>query len=248
MNKSRVRTTRPVAKLRSGRNDWFRIENKTADTAEIFIYDEIGYFGVSAQDFVNQLKDVTSPRLDVHLNSPGGDVYDGIAIHTAISTHDAETTVYIDGLAASAASFIAMAGNRVVMAKNAELMIHDAFGLCIGNAEDMGKMVADLNRVSDNIASIYASRAGGSKQDWRALMLAETWFSADEAVAAGLADEILGAESEHDSTSTADSFDLSVFNYSNRADAPAPVTPEKETPFVFDPELFRAAFKEGVSA
>jgi ATP-dependent protease ClpP protease subunit len=247
MNKAWVRTARPVAKLQSGRNDWYRIVNAaTADTSEVYIYDEIGYWGVTAGDFVAAYTAITTPNIDLHLNSPGGEVYDGIAIHTAIGQHPATTTVYVDGLAASAASFIAMAGDKVVMARNAELMIHDAMGLVIGNAADMRSMVDDLDRISDNIASMYADKAGGDVADWRALMLAETWYSAQEAVDAGLADEIAGQTA--DDGQADNSFDLSVFRYAARAQAPAPPTPPADEPpvFQFDPEAFRSAIREAV--
>src|SRR5690606_8034659 len=103
--------------------------------------------------------------------------------------HQAHVTVIVDSLAASIASVIAMAGDRVVMAKNATMMIHDGHGLSIGNAADMREMADLLDKVSDNIASVYAERAGGDVAEWRERMRAETWYSADEAVSAGLADE-----------------------------------------------------------
>lgn len=250
MNKNRVRTARPVAKLREGKTDWFRIENAVTleGTASVYIYDEIGYWGVTASDFVSAFAGITAPSIDLHVNSPGGEVYDGIAIHTAIQQHPATVTAYVDGLAASAASFIVMAADKVVIAKNAEMMIHDAMGLCIGNAADMTAMVADLDRISNNIASMYADKTGGTPEDWRAVMLADngagTWYSASEAVAAGLADEILadGSDSGTIEDKTA-SFDLSVFAHFHRDDAPAPL-PVDPAPFTFDPEAFREAFKE----
>lgn len=245
MNRSRVRTARPTAKLQAGRTDWFRmVRNAAPGVDEVHIYDEIGYWGVTAQDFVDQLGQLDSPALDIHINSPGGDVFDGIAIHTAISNRAGKTTVYVDGLAASAASFIAMAGDEIVMAKAAQMMIHDAMGLAIGNAADMQRMVEDLSRISDVIAGIYADRAGEDVAHWRGLMLAETWFNGAEAVAAGLADRVAGAEP--DDAPVENSFDLSVFKYSARADAPAPPAVQESEPTLdLDPEMFRAAFQRG---
>ncbi|WP_062434966.1 head maturation protease, ClpP-related [Herbidospora daliensis] len=169
---------------------WFRIENLVApDTTAIYIFDEIGYWGVTAADFARELASIAAPNIDLHINSPGGDVFEGLAIYNTIRKHPANVTVYIDGIAASAASFIAQAGDRVLISPNAVIMIHDASGMCIGNAEDMAEMVELLNGASDNIADIYARRAGGTAEEWRALMRAETWYhNGPDAVASGLAD------------------------------------------------------------
>ena len=123
--------------------DWFRIENLSAEEASIYIYDEIGFWGTSAQGFVDQLNAITSPKITVHINSPGGEVFDGIAIHTALATSKAHVTTFITGVAASAASYIAMAGDTIKMARNATMMLHDASGLCWGNATTM-RTEADL--------------------------------------------------------------------------------------------------------
>ena len=244
MNKRTFRSARPTARLQEGRTDWFRMQNNAmTGIGEVYIYDEIGYFGVGASDFVAALAQFRGQALDIHINSPGGDVYDGIAIHTAIQGHGSPTTAYIDGLAASAASFIAMGVDNVVIARPAEMMIHDAMGLTIGNAADHRAMVEDLDRVSDNIAGIYAAKAGGTAADWRERMLAETWYTAEEAVQAGLADSILGADPEESATNT---FDMRVFAYARRSEAPAPVPVEQPEAFIFDPDLFRAAFREAV--
>lgn len=231
---TRRRLARPMDLLRQGRTDWYRIENKAGDTAEILIYDEIGYFGVTAQDFVNDLSGITAKNISVRLNSPGGDVFDGIAIYNAIKRHPSKCTVTVDGIAASAASFIAQAGDRVVMTRNSQMMIHDAWGLCVGNASDMREVADLLDRFSANIADIYTQRAGGTVDLWRTRMKAETWYSAQEAVDAGLADEIEGA-----SEAPENSFDLSVFNYAGRANAP---TPEHTRPDYT--QMFLNALKE----
>lgn len=212
------------ASLQGGRRDWYKMQAQT-DTApaEVLIYDEIGWYGVTADGFVNDLKAIDGDEIVVRVNSPGGDVYDGIAILNALRGHKAKITTIVDGLAASAASFIAMAGDEIVMNPNSEMMIHDAWGYSIGNAEDMHKAADDLDRVSNNIASIYAERAGGTTEAWREVMRAETWYSAQEAVDAGLANRV-GAKQEDD-TEEIDakaSFDLSIFNYAGRKSAPAP--------------------------
>lgn len=219
MLRPHMKTARPVADLRAGRNDWYRIENSAnADTTEIYIYDEIGYFGVTASDFVKDLQGVRTQNIDLHLNTPGGDVFDGVAIYNALLNHRAQVTTYIDSLAASAGSFIAMAGDTRYIAKTAQMMIHDAHGLAIGNSQDMRELADLLEMHSDNIAGIYADRAGGTTASWRKAMKAETWYTSAEAVKANLATSVLDSSGKAEN-----SWDLSVFNYSGRDNAPAPV-------------------------
>lgn len=189
------------------------------------LYDPIdswgGDWGVSAKEFAAALDDLPSDTSEIrlHINSPGGDVFDGIAILNALRNHDARVVAVVDGIAASAASFVAAGADELVMARNSELMIHDAWGLCVGNAEDMRKLAEDLDRVSNNIASVYAEKAGTDVTDWRAAMARETWYTAAEAVDAGLADRIDKKKSADDAKNR---FDLSIFNYAGRDEAPEP--------------------------
>ncbi|ANA85466.1 capsid maturation protease [Gordonia phage Blueberry] len=211
-------------------NPWYRVRNEAgSDDAEIMIYDFIDpdpwFGGISAQDFVRDLDAIDASNILVRINSPGGDVYDAIAITNALRNHDATITVQVDGLAASAASFIAMAGDEVVMCRNTEMMIHDARGFCIGNATDMAEYAEWLGRASDNIASMYAEKTGGEVKDWRKAMTAETWYTAEEAVEAGLADKVVAAKSDDDSKKAAAHFDLRVFAHAGRQQAPAPFIP-----------------------
>lgn len=172
---------------------WYRIENKASE-AVVWIYDEIGEWGVTASDFVRDLQGVSSKSITAHINSPGGNVFDGIAIFNALRNHPAHVTTVVDGLAASAASFIAQAGDDRVTERTGQWMIHDAHGVALGNAGTMREMADLLDKASDNIASIYAERSGQSAAHWRAEMLREPWYSAEEAVQAGLADRIAGED------------------------------------------------------
>lgn len=168
-----------------------------ADGARVNIYDEIGPWGVNAADFVRDftaLALTATSTVDVHINSPGGDVYDGLAIYQALKASPATVNVHIDGLAASAASFIAMAGDSIEIGRNARMMIHDASTIVYGNAADMRETAAWLDEESNNIADIYAQQAGGDVADWRAIMVEERWYSAEQALAAGLATSIHGAD------------------------------------------------------
>lgn len=188
---------------------WFTI--KDADTApadeggdpvagpaEVLIYGAIGDAwmpeDVTAYSFVQALAGIDASEITLRINSPGGFVYDGITIYNALRDHPAKVSTVVDGVAASIASVVALAGDTVTMNRGAEMMIHDAWGLAIGNAADMAEMSAYLHRQSDKIADIYAARAGGTPESWRALMTAETWFSAAEAVEAGLATGSVAAD------------------------------------------------------
>lgn len=207
-----------------GDRTWYRITN-TADAAEIFLYDEVGQWGVTANDFVKELRDVKASAIDVHINSPGGECYDGLAIFNALRSHRANVTVYIDGLAASAASFIAMAGDRIVAERNASLMIHNAHAVGVGDADDMRRLGDMLDKMTGTIANIYAERAGGTVEDWRARMKTETWFSADEAKTAGLVDEVTTAPPPRGMPRN--TWDLSIFNFAGRDKAPDPFARQK---------------------
>jgi ATP-dependent protease ClpP protease subunit len=190
----RVRAMIAPRPARGDWHDWYRIDNATADRAEIMIYGPIGddaYMdGVGARAFVQNLRTVTAKAIDLHINSPGGLVFDGVAIYSALKNHPATVDVTVDGLAASAASFVAMAGDTVTVEKAAKIMIHDAGGLVVGNAADMREMADLLDEFSNTIAEIYADRAGGTVDKWRTAMRAETWYGSAEAVKAGLADRV----------------------------------------------------------
>lgn len=172
-----------------------------ADTTEILLFDEIGYWGVTAKQFNEALAQVTTPNIVVRINSPGGDVFDGFAIYTALLNHPAKVETRIEGLAASAASFIALAGDKVVIAEAAMMMVHKAWGLAIGNADDFMAMAATLEKIDGNIAGIYARKSGKPPADMLALMAAETWLDAEESKGLGLADEILAKPAEESGAS-----------------------------------------------
>jgi ATP-dependent protease ClpP protease subunit len=224
MNRERMRARLQMR----ARADWYRISNAAGDggPAEVVIYDEIGYWGVTAASFMDELRAITADKIDLRLNSPGGDVFDGIAIHNVLRSHAATVTTYVDSLAASIASVIALAGDRVVMQPHSQMMIHDAWGLTVGNADDMRDMASLLDRQSNNVAGIYAEKAGGTEASWREAMKAETWYTADEAVAAGLADEAAEQRPSDDGkpSDAKDRWDLSIFNHAGRDYAPAPET------------------------
>lgn len=178
-------------------------------TATIRLYDPIdswgGWWGMSATELADAVDRLPAEVTEIRLlvNSPGGDVFDGIAIANILAAHPARIVAVVQGIAASAASFISTSADELIMNPGSMLMIHDASGGVWGWAEDMRQMAALLDQISDNIASMYAVKAGGTAGEWRERMLAETWYTADEAVAAGLADSV-GAASTDDAPAAAD--------------------------------------------
>jgi ATP-dependent Clp protease, proteolytic subunit ClpP len=190
---------------------------------KLLLYGEIGW-EVRAAEFVPALDAVTDSHIDLHISSPGGDVFEALAIMNALKEHPATKTVYIDGLAASAASFIAVGiGGEVLMRPGAEMMIHNAQGGAWGDMNDMHAIIDRLESASATIADIYAAKTGTDAETWRAAMDAETWFSADEALAAGLVDKVEAAGEGVDNRKLAGvSNTVRGGRYRRREDAPAP--------------------------
>lgn len=240
---------------RTDERRYFKVTNQATDTAEVMIYDEIGLCGVNAADFVQEIQAITAGTIHARINSPGGDVFDSIAIYNALRDHPARVKVTVDSLAASGASVIAMAGDEITMNRGSQMMIHDAYTVTLGNEHDLREAADLLGRFSDAIAAVYASRAGGDPGDWRGLMRAETWYTGTEAVAAGLAHLAVDAPPKPDEQPAA-AYNLanSLFFFAGRAAAPAPrpvnrapvPAPPAPRPLTFDPDLFRKAVQEAL--
>ncbi|CAM5718226.1 ATP-dependent Clp protease proteolytic subunit [Streptomyces fumanus] len=232
--RQREQGERERARLGVEARSWYRITNAAdPDEAELLLYDEIGgWWGCTADQLIADLRGITAPRMRVRVNSPGGSVFEGVAIANALRSHPASVTVQVDGIAASIASVIAMAGDRIEMAPNTMLMIHDASGVCLGNAADMEEMAELLDLISDNIADAYAARAGGTREQWRERMRAETWYLPEDAVENGLADEAIPApkagtpaepDEDDDEPDMARAWDLAAYGYTGPGrDAPPP--------------------------
>ena len=175
---------------------WWSVRNAAGtggDPADLWIYDEIGYWGTTADLFRQDLAAITASEIVMHVNSPGGDLFDGVAIYNAIRSHPAHVTARVDSLAASIASVIVQAADRRVMMPHSQMMIHDAWGVAVGNAATMIEAAAMLQRQSGIIADIYHERTRGGKAKLDkivAAMAAETWFEDDAAVEFGLADAV----------------------------------------------------------
>ncbi|XUV80214.1 ClpP-like prohead protease/major capsid protein fusion protein [Enterobacter sp. TMH.L2] len=178
---------RPKASVK---NSWFRMQAGTTGDADIFIYDEIGYWGVTAKQFVSDLKALGEvSHINLHINSPGGDVFDGIAIFNALKHHGAAITVHIDGLAASMASVIAMVGNPVIMPENTMMMIHKPWGFAGGDANDMRDYADLLDKVESVLIPAYAEKTGKTTEEIAAMLDDETWMDGAECLALGFADQ-----------------------------------------------------------
>ena len=186
-------------------NNWYSICALDAG-AEISIYDEIGAYGVSAKAFLADLGKLPDKApLMLRLNSPGGSVFDAVAIYNALTRHAGNVTVSIDGIAASAASYIAMAGDEIIMPENAFLMIHDPSGMVMGTAVDMRSMAEALDKIGASLLRGYAAKSGKAEKDIAKLMARETWLDATEALEMGFADTMAAP------VKMAASFDVSRF-------------------------------------
>lgn len=169
---------------------WYSIQAKADQSAEISIYDEIGFWGVTAKQFIGDLKAIDATAIKLAINSPGGAVFDALAIYNALRQHPANVEVTIMGVAASAASIIAMAGDTVVMPENAFMMIHNPLNMAYGNADDLREVADVLDKIGASLVGIYAKRTGLPEDEIKALLDAETWLNAEEAVLKGFADEL----------------------------------------------------------
>lgn len=184
---------------------WFDIQNVSETSADVYIYDYIGSYGVTASAFCALLQSLKVSTINVRINSGGGSVFDGSAIYNALMNHAAKVTIHVDGLAASMASVIAMAGDEIVMAKNAMMMIHRASSDVWGNAAVMRAEAVLLEKVDETILAAYVARTGGKPAAIKSAMEAETWMTADECLALGFCTSVAEAK-----TATA-SVDLSKF-------------------------------------
>jgi ATP-dependent protease ClpP protease subunit len=175
----------------STQKQWYRIQNLATGMTDVSIFDEIGLFGVTAQDFLADISGIHGP-INLHLNSGGGEVFEGIGIYSALKQRGG-VSVTIDGLAASIASVIAMAADpgKLSIAKRASMMIHDGFAQAVGNAAEMRQMADLLEQQSQNIAEIYSDRTGKPADYWRTQMKTESWYVGQQAVDAGLADQVV---------------------------------------------------------
>ena len=173
----------------------FEFKNEL-ESATLYIFDNIGssYWEINANDIEEELKNANNKPLNIHINSNGGEVFEGFTIYNLIKGYSGQTTVYVDGLAASIASVIALAGDKVIMNKASMLMIHNASGGCYGNAEEMKKVVEALEKINSVIKDIYVAKTGLSIEKLTELMDNETFMTPSECLEYGFCDEVIDEE------------------------------------------------------
>jgi ATP-dependent Clp protease, protease subunit len=171
----------------------YRMAARAKGEAEVLIYEDVGgwFGGVTAKDFYADLRALGSVEtLNVRINSMGGEVFEGLAIYRHLAEHKATKIVHVDGIAASIASIIAMAGSEIRVAEAGRMMIHDAAGLAWGTAAAVREIADRLESITGSLTDIYVARTGIAREKLRTWMEAETWFTAQEAVNAGLATHV----------------------------------------------------------
>ena len=193
------------------------MENKKTNEATLYLYDEIGFWGIDAKQFVDDLNGIDADTIHLRINSPGGDVFAAKAMQTALKQHKAKIITHVDGLAASAASVVAMAGDEIEMVDGGFLMIHKALSFfdVLGYFNDdaltdlVGEMEKEkvlLGKVDDSIAADYAKRTGQKTDDIKNKMMDETWFTAKEALEYGMIDRV------YDGEPVENKYDLSIYD------------------------------------
>lgn len=177
-----------------------RIEFRARDDeeSELLLYDFIGFDilgeGWTSQRFAEELAKIKgTSKLTVRINSPGGDVWDGMSIYNQLADFANETRVVIEGIAASAASLVAMAGDTVDGYETSQLMIHDAWTVVVGNEAELREIAGVLDKIDGQIADVYAAKSGTSAKDWRETMDKDSYLTSQEAKDRGLIDSVITA-------------------------------------------------------
>jgi ATP-dependent protease ClpP protease subunit len=223
---------------------WYKlIEAKAkADDAPkrvvVHVYDTIGadlfFGGVDAAELVAEIEALDDDtELEARINSPGGYAWDGLTIANALMRHPGPTSTYVDGLAASAASIVALAGDTVTISKYGQMMLHNAHGGVYGTAEELKAGAEVLGKLNNSMADFYADRAGGDAADWRRVMSRETWYNAEEAKTAGLAtavDESAKREESEQAVALTLPTAAAYYKYPGREAAPAPTASAADGP------------------
>ena len=189
--------------------NWYNIKNLSKTSTEVVIYDEIGAWGVDSKSFIEEVKDISTEEVLLRINSPGGSVIDGLAIHDAIKRMPQKVTAKIEGLAASIASVIALGADEVSMSQNSLFMIHNVWGGETGGAKDMRKAADLMEKMGDRLVNIYVGKTGKDESEIRNWMDEETWFTSDEALEAGFINYV------DEPIALAAKFDISKLNYKN---------------------------------
>lgn len=173
------------------KNSWYSIKALAADVAEISIFEEIGAYGIDAKAFIADFRAITAQTVKLYINSPGGSVFDALAMFNAVRMSGKTIEVHVLGVAASAASYMAMAGDKVVMPENTFMFLHNPINGIYGNAVDMREMADVLDKIGASLTATYAKRWKGDAESLSAVLAAETYLTAAECLEHGLCDEVV---------------------------------------------------------
>ena len=235
------------------RKTWYDIKALANDTAAISIYDEIGMWGVTAKDFIEGLSAVKAGVINLEINSPGGSVFDALAIFNALKNSGKQINVKVMGIAASAASYIAMVGDKITMPENTFMMVHNPLNAIYGNAADMREMADVLDKVGNSLVATYVARTGQSDAEIRDLLAKDSYLTAAECLELGFADEVTPAmkvtakfEREHLPEHIQALFKTTEDKPAG--EEPKPVEEVKEEPVAFATQIEAAATQAGLSA
>ncbi len=193
-DRARALAFRNSADLNPGNNSaqgWYRVTGQADERAQVYVYDTIGW-DTPASEFVKELAAITAPTIDLRVNSPGGLVWDGLDIYSALKGHPARVEAAITGVAASAASVVVMAADHIAIEQAGRMMIHRSSGIVVGNMHDLRETADVLEGIDQSAAEIYQARAGGEVGAWLAAMDKTTWYPGQKAVDANLADAVIG--------------------------------------------------------
>ena len=229
-------------KKKTSKKDWFLTRLLGDNTAEILIYDEIGMWGTSAQDFIAHTEELKSDgvqHLSVRLNTPGGDFFDGVAIYNGLRNLGITIETFVDALAASAGSVIAMAGDTIHIAENAFIMIHEPWTVAVGDSTELRGSADRLDTLRDGVIKTYTGRTGQTVKAIIKMLKAETWLGSDEAIELGFADEVFNVATNEDKQMVSLSHDLSRFKH-----VPKPLIKSGENDILGDKKALELALRE----
>jgi ATP-dependent protease ClpP protease subunit len=233
--------------------NWYSIKAVSDAVAELSVFDEIGFWGVQAKDFARDVKAITAPTIKLFINSPGGNVFDAITMFNALKNTGKTIEVHVLGIAASAASYLAMVGGKVVMPENTFMFLHNPISGVYGNAEDMREQADVLDKIGASLTATYAKRFKGDEKALADILAAETYLSAAECLTHGLCDEVtpaIEATAKYDADHVPEA--VRAIAFKAKAPAPAPtktVTDHIKAALAAQPDLaeFEATFAADVS-
>ena len=236
--------------MNNNKQSWYSINAKQTDEfVDVYLYDEVGSYGVSAKDFVNDIKLLKGKDIYLHINCVGGEVFDGMAIYNTLKKYKGKVIAYVEGIAASMGSIIPLAADEIIMSENSLYMIHNAWGGAMGEAKDMRKTATLLDKLSSEIANIYSKKTNLPLSQIEEMMDEETWFNSEEALQYGFIDRISDAvmvAAKYDITKFKNKTQKEIVNQLNNNKKSKTMTEELKSWFGAKVEEIVAAVKGGV--